>query len=187
VDSSVARANRVLREHRESAFPRALDLPVQQAQPMTNEPMSLGRHSNLARSTGFVPDSPLEEDGFEPSVPEKEPVSVAEGELRRTNGTSPKKVVSSIGIPKVRIHLPPAESQPRTMDARRDQHLDADPLGGQLALPRPIRLMSATVWRALRRDRDHRAVVGAGYRDCAPPRPAQAGESIYPDLRQRWE
>src|ERR1700730_8771741 len=28
VDSSVARANRVLREHRESAFPRALDLPV---------------------------------------------------------------------------------------------------------------------------------------------------------------
>ena len=28
VDSSVARANRVLREHRELAFPRALDLPV---------------------------------------------------------------------------------------------------------------------------------------------------------------
>jgi hypothetical protein len=28
VDSSVARANRVLRGHRESAFPRALDLPV---------------------------------------------------------------------------------------------------------------------------------------------------------------
>jgi hypothetical protein len=28
-----------------------------------------------------------------------------------------------------------------------------------LALPRPIRLMSATVWHALRRDRDHRAGV----------------------------
>jgi len=37
--------------------------------------------------------------------------------------------------PTVRILFPPAESQPRTMDARRDQHLDAYTPGGQLALP----------------------------------------------------
>jgi len=34
--------------------------------------MSLGRHSSLARSTRFVPDSPVEGAGFEPSVPGKE-------------------------------------------------------------------------------------------------------------------
>jgi hypothetical protein len=39
----------------------------------------------------FAPDSPLEGDGFEPSVPgTKEPVFVAEGELRGPNGGSQK-------------------------------------------------------------------------------------------------
>jgi hypothetical protein len=43
--------------------------------------MSLGRHSSLARSTRFLPDSPVEEGGFEPSVPvAREPVYI-EGEL----------------------------------------------------------------------------------------------------------
>jgi hypothetical protein len=42
-----------------------------QAQPMTSEPTSLRRHSSLARSTQFTPDSPVEGDGFEPSVPRK--------------------------------------------------------------------------------------------------------------------
>jgi hypothetical protein len=54
-------------------------------------------------------DSPLEGDGFEPSVPgTKEPVFVAEGELRDRTGAA-KKVVS-YAVPMVRIHLPPAES-----------------------------------------------------------------------------
>jgi hypothetical protein len=44
---------------------------TRQAQPMTSEPMSLGRHSSLARSTRFVPDSPVEGDGFELPVPRK--------------------------------------------------------------------------------------------------------------------
>jgi hypothetical protein len=77
----------------------------------------------------------------------------------------PKQPLDRKSPIQVRIHLSPAASQVRTMDARRDQHLDACTPGGQLALPRSIRLMSATVWHALRRDRDHRAVVGAGYRD----------------------
>src|SRR5580692_10804616 len=39
----------------------------------------------------FAPDSPLEGDGFEPSVPgTKEPVSVAEGELRDRTGAAKK-------------------------------------------------------------------------------------------------
>jgi hypothetical protein len=57
--------------------------------------------------------SPLEGDGFEPSVPgTKEPVFVAEGELRGPNG-GPKRVVSHT-VPMVRIHLPPAASRVRT-------------------------------------------------------------------------
>jgi hypothetical protein len=41
--------------------------------------------------TGFSPDSPLEGDGFEPSVPgTKEPVFVAEGELRDRTGAAKK-------------------------------------------------------------------------------------------------
>jgi hypothetical protein len=59
------------------------------------------------------PDSPLEGDGFEPSVPgTKEPVFVAEGELRTEPG-QPKRVVS-YAVPMVRIHLPPARSLVRT-------------------------------------------------------------------------
>ena len=50
----------------------ATSAATRQAQPMTSEPMSLGRHSSLARSTRFVPDSPVEGAGFEPSVPGKE-------------------------------------------------------------------------------------------------------------------
>src|SRR5438445_13435523 len=46
----------------------ATSAATRQAQPMTSEPMSLGRHSSLARSTRFVPDSPVEGAGFEPSV-----------------------------------------------------------------------------------------------------------------------
>jgi hypothetical protein len=39
----------------------------------------------------FVPDSPLEGDGFEPSVPgTKEPIFVAEGELRDRTGVAKK-------------------------------------------------------------------------------------------------
>src|SRR5580692_5723332 len=39
----------------------------------------------------FAPDSPLEGDGFEPSVPgTKEPVFVAEGELRDRTGAAKK-------------------------------------------------------------------------------------------------
>ena len=39
----------------------------------------------------FAPDSPLERDGFEPSVPgTKEPVFVAEGELRDRTGAAKK-------------------------------------------------------------------------------------------------
>jgi len=36
---------------------------------MTSEPMSLRRHSSVARSSQFTPDSPVEEAGFEPLVP----------------------------------------------------------------------------------------------------------------------
>src|SRR5438105_887745 len=39
----------------------ATSAATRQAQPMTSEPMSLGRHSSLARSTRFLPDSPVEE------------------------------------------------------------------------------------------------------------------------------
>ena len=57
----------------------------------------------------FACDSLLEGDGFEPSVPgTKEPVFVAEGELRDRTGAA-KRVVS-YAVPMVRIHLPPAES-----------------------------------------------------------------------------
>ena len=56
----------------------------------------------------FAADSPLEGDGFEPSVPgTKEPVFVAESELRGPTG-QPKRIVS-YAVPMVRIHLPPAE------------------------------------------------------------------------------
>ena len=55
-----------------SSPPRGLatSAAIRQAQPMTSEPMSLGRHSNssLARSTRFVPDCLLEGDGFDLSV-----------------------------------------------------------------------------------------------------------------------
>ena len=45
-----------------------------------------GRRS---RGVEFAPDSPLEGNGFEPSVPRtKEPFFVAEGELRGPNGGS---------------------------------------------------------------------------------------------------
>jgi hypothetical protein len=44
----------------------------------------------------------------------EEASSVAEDELRGIERGSPLKVVSSAGVPMVRIHLPPAESQQRT-------------------------------------------------------------------------
>jgi hypothetical protein len=59
-------------------------------------------------------DSPVEGDGFEPSVPgTKEPVFVAEGELRGSNGGSQKRLFLNT-VPMVRIHLPPAGSRVRT-------------------------------------------------------------------------
>jgi hypothetical protein len=62
----------------------------------------------------FVADSPLEGDGFEPSVPgTKEPVFVAEGEKCGTERGQPKRVVS-YAVPMVRIYLPPAASPLRT-------------------------------------------------------------------------
>ena len=58
----------------------------------------------------FAGDSSLEGDGFEPSVPgTKQPVFVAEGELRGPNGGSQKGIVS-YAVPMVRIHLPPGKS-----------------------------------------------------------------------------
>src|SRR5260370_10289849 len=61
-------------------------------------------------STRFVDDSPLQGDGFEPSVRgAKEPVSVAEGELRGIERGAPKRVVF-YGVPMVRIHFPPGAS-----------------------------------------------------------------------------
>ena len=71
--------------------------------------------SSCARGSGirFASDSPLEGDGCEPSVPgTKEPIFVAEGELRIERG-QPKMVVS-YAVPMLRIHLPPAESRMRT-------------------------------------------------------------------------
>src|ERR1700730_5477318 len=51
-------------------------------------PSKAGRRS---RGVEFAPDSPLEGDGFEPSVPgTKEPVFVAEGELRDRTGAAKK-------------------------------------------------------------------------------------------------
>jgi len=55
----------------------------------------------------FAQDSPLEEAGFEPSVP-----LVEAGGLCRTGG--PKIDVCSTGGPRVRIRLPPARSRLRT-------------------------------------------------------------------------
>src|SRR3984893_13455258 len=98
---------------------------TRQAQPMTSEPMSLGRHSSLARSTRFVPDSPVEGAGFEPSVPgAKEPVSFAEDELRGIERGRPTKVVSLRGTDG-RIHLPPAGSPLRTWRRRHGLLMEA--------------------------------------------------------------
>ena len=125
--------------------------------------------SSIASRFAAEADWLLEQRGFELLVPR-----VAEERWRTDKLRSRVMAVVGAGPPMsapftvglvVRIPFAPAESQPRTMDARGDQHLDACTPGGQLALPRSIRLMSATVWHALRRDRDHRAVVGAGYRD----------------------
>ena len=61
--------------------------------------------------TEFAPDSPLEGDGFEPSVPvAREPVYIVEGELRDRRGSQ----IIFAGVPMVRIHLPPATSLLRT-------------------------------------------------------------------------
>jgi hypothetical protein len=50
--------------------------------------------ATMLQEIEFAPDSPLEGDGFEPSVPvAKKPVSVAEGELRGIEGGSPQTVV----------------------------------------------------------------------------------------------
>ena len=55
----------------------------------------------------FAYDSPVEGDGFEPSVPvAREPVYIAEGELRGDRRAAKKFG----GVPMVRIHLPPADS-----------------------------------------------------------------------------
>jgi hypothetical protein len=74
-----------------------------------------------SRGVEFAPDSSLERDGFEPSVPgTKEPYFVAEGEFAGTERGQPKKVVS-YAVPMVRIHLPPAGSPLRTWRSPTDQ------------------------------------------------------------------
>jgi len=64
----------------------------------------LGRGSRPPEEVRFAIDSALEGDGFELSVPGRESVNIMEsGLLSRKRG-------GSVGEPKVRIHLPPAES-----------------------------------------------------------------------------
>jgi hypothetical protein len=71
----------------------ATSAATRQARPMTSEPKILGRRSSLALSTRFVPDSLLEGDGFEPSVPHKKttrfgcPRSVAQFAFRTKTGS----------------------------------------------------------------------------------------------------
>src|SRR4029077_11021037 len=63
----------------------------------------LGRGSRPPEEVRFAIDSALEGDGFELSVPGRESVNIMEsGLLSRKRG-------GSVGEPKVRIHLPPAE------------------------------------------------------------------------------
>jgi hypothetical protein len=69
------------------------------------EPAVRPRRGRLA--AGFAPDSPLEGDGFELSVPGREPV-------RGRRDSSLENESGSVAEPKVRIHLPPAESRMRT-------------------------------------------------------------------------
>ena len=72
----------------------------------------------------FAPDSSLEGDGFELSVPvAREPVYIAEGELRGDRRGSQK----ILRVPMVRIHLPPAGSPVRTSLPRCWQFLIARP------------------------------------------------------------
>ena len=60
--------------------------------------------------TRFAPDSLLEGNGFEPSVPgAKEPVSFAKANCGGSNGGGLLKLFLC-GVPMVRIHLPPAGS-----------------------------------------------------------------------------
>ena len=64
----------------------------------------LGRGSRPPEEVRFAIDSALEGDGFELSIPGRESVNIMEsGLLSRKRG-------GSVGEPKVRIHLPPAES-----------------------------------------------------------------------------
>src|SRR4029077_16922734 len=65
----------------------------------------------------FAPDSPLEGDGFEPSVPHKKQPFLA-APVRSRNSPSATKPALSCRGPMVRIHLPPAESQVRTCLSR---------------------------------------------------------------------
>src|ERR1700730_13374744 len=105
---------------------------TRQAQPMTSEPMSLGRHSSLARSTRFVPDSPVEGAGFEPSVPgAKEPVSFAEDELRGIERGRPTKVVSLRGPVGSNPSPSSGESTANLASAPRAPHGGLDPLHGR--------------------------------------------------------
>ena len=76
----------------------------------------------------FAPDSPLEGDGFEPSVPgTKEPFFCCGRQIAVTERGQPKRVVS-YAVPMVRIHLPPAES-------RRQPNLLARGPGLEVAAP----------------------------------------------------
>jgi hypothetical protein len=75
------------------------------------------------RKVGFSVDSPLEGDGFELSVPGVRPSN--------RHGRRDCCLENGSGKPKVRIHLPPSESLPRTprqhINAPRRDHIDPAP------------------------------------------------------------
>src|ERR1700749_4656674 len=68
---------------------------------------------SLIEEVRFASDSPLEGDGFEPSVPHKKTTLLA-ARARSRNSPSARKTGSFVPGPMVRIHFPPAGSQVRT-------------------------------------------------------------------------
>jgi hypothetical protein len=76
-----------------------------------------GRPATRSPRSRFAPDSPLEGDGFEPSVPHKKRPFLA-APVRSRNSPSATKTGSFVPGPMVRIRFPPALSQLRTGPSR---------------------------------------------------------------------